>query len=306
MASTIQIINAPSSTPAGQATSFSFEIEPENKTNVSEPASVRITVQLVVNGDPVDSASAEGTENDTVKGTLSHTFEENTGSNQYPRKDETVLVKADLDYYFPPSTEIDVSGVAEQDRDLNGPGDPYTVKSSSASVDVTKPEAEEGEVISVGDGAEVARSPLTRTFDTKTPFSIKEISYPDTGAGNNQNIGPSNISFGKYTNPTIAIDTSGRFAKHEIIGGTTVRQKIGEDPINVSINGVCKPQTAQNIDKLRNATSGKIFSDRLPGGSLVVQFGSTSTEPLDDGGAADIEDGQFLYTFQMNCIEVRR
>jgi hypothetical protein len=303
MASTIQIINAPSSTPAGQATSFSFEIDLENKTNVSEPASVRITVQLVVNGDPVDSASAEGTENDTVKGTLSHTFEENTGSNQYPRKDETALVKADLDYYFPGSTEIDVSDVAQQDRDLNGPGDPYTVKSSSVSVDVTKPEAEEGEVISVGDGAEVARGPLTRTFDTKTPFSIKEISYP-------QNLGtrsePPNISFGKYTNPTIAIDTSGRFAKHEIIGGTTVRQKIGEDPINVSINGVCKPQTAQNIDKLRNATSGKIFSDRLPGGSLVVQFGSTSTEPLDDGGAADIEDGQFLYTFQMNCIEVRR
>jgi len=305
MVSTVDIINAPSSVPAGQTTTFSFEIDLENKTDVDEQASVDITAQLIVNGSAVSSKSTEGKETDIVRGTLSHTFSESEG-NGYPRKDETVIVKAQLDYFFSPSVD-GVANITQQTRDKNVADDPLIRKSSEVKVDVTKPEDEQEEVITIGDDEAVAtQNTLSRTFANKTPFSITNVSYPSTGSGSSGNLGPSSIEFGKYTNPTIAIDTSGRFAKHEIVGGTTVRQKIGEDPINVSINGVCKPQTAKNIDKLRNAINGKIFSDRLPGGSLVVQFGSTSTEPLDDGGAADIEDGKFLYTFQMNCIEVRK
>jgi hypothetical protein len=110
----------------------------------------------------------------------------------------------------------------------------------------------------------------------------------------------------EYKSPAISVDTSGRFKTHEIIGGTTVRQKIGDDPIEVSVNGVCKESTAKKLDELRNASYGVILTNRLPNDFLRVQFASTSTSPMDDAGAVAISDQQseFLYNFTLSAVEV--
>jgi len=110
----------------------------------------------------------------------------------------------------------------------------------------------------------------------------------------------------EYSAPAISVDSSGRFVKHEIIGGMTVRQKIGENPINVDISGVCKESIAKKLDGLRNAKYGKIFSNRLPGESLTVQFASVSTSPLEDGGAVALTDSssEFLYQYTISAVEI--
>lgn len=135
-------------------------------------------------------------------------------------------------------------------------------------------------------------------------FSIDNIEWEDDGP----NIDP-RIDF-EYGAPGISVDGSGRFVKHEIIGGTTVRQKIGEDPLEVDISGVCKQEKAKKLDNLRDAKYGTIHSVRLPGDSLDVQFASISTSPLDDAGAVALDDGRegveadFLYTFDLSTVEI--
>ncbi len=105
-------------------------------------------------------------------------------------------------------------------------------------------------------------------------------------------------------NPSIAIDSAGRFATHEIIGGGVVRQKIGQDALEVTINGVCFDDTAKRIDALRFVTRGTIRSDRFDGGSLDVHFGSSSTEPMVEGDAINLETNRRLYAYTINAVEV--
>jgi ribulose bisphosphate carboxylase small subunit len=105
-------------------------------------------------------------------------------------------------------------------------------------------------------------------------------------------------------NPSIAIDSAGRFATHEIIGGGVVRQKIGQDALEVTINGVCFDDTAKRIDALRFVTRGTIKSDRFDGGSLDVHFGSSSTEPMVEGDAINLETNRRLYAYTINAVEV--
>jgi hypothetical protein len=137
--------------------------------------------------------------------------------------------------------------------------------------------------------------------DNHAAFEIVDIEYEPDSVGEQ----PDPIEF-VYNAPNITVDTSGRFAVHEIIGGTTVRQKIGEDPVEVSIDGVCREDTARQLDGLRNAKFATIVSNRLTGGQLQVQFAGVSTSPLEDGGAVAISDdsGQFLYSFTISAMEV--
>lgn len=111
------------------------------------------------------------------------------------------------------------------------------------------------------------------------------------------------IDFSPYDNPNISVDSSARFSVHEIIGGTTVRQKIGEEPTEVNIEGVCTEEVAVQIDQLRRAFVVTLLSDRIPNG-IRAQVASASTEPLEDGGAANMDRGEFLYEFNINLVEV--
>lgn len=129
-------------------------------------------------------------------------------------------------------------------------------------------------------------------------FEIDQISYEDDAVS-----GANEIDF-EYTAPEVSVDSAGRFAVHEIIGGATVRQKIGEEPVEVSVSGVCKESVAKKLDGLRDAKFGTIYSNRLVGESMVVQFASISTSPLESSGAVAIDSEEFLYTFDLSCVEV--
>lgn len=110
---------------------------------------------------------------------------------------------------------------------------------------------------------------------------------------------PETIEFAPRDNPDISVDSSARFTKHNIIGGDVVRQKIGEDPLNIGVSGVCDEETAKDIDKLRNAKTGTLISDRI---ETRVQFASASTDPIESGGAVDMDTGDYLYSYTLNLI----
>jgi hypothetical protein len=112
---------------------------------------------------------------------------------------------------------------------------------------------------------------------------------------------PDEIEFTPYDNPDVTVDVSGRFAVHDIIGGVTVRQKIGEEPVEIGVSGVCDEETAQQIDRLRNAKYCDFNSDRI---SMQVQVASAGTDPLESGGAADMDTGDILYSYNLNLIGV--
>lgn len=134
------------------------------------------------------------------------------------------------------------------------------------------------------------------TFNDRTPVVINSIKPDDEGVQV-----PETIEFSPNDNPDISVDTSGRFAKHEIIGGATVRQKVGEDPVEIGVKGVCNEEVAQKIDRLRNAKSANFISDRI---SMTVQVASTGTSPFEEGGAADMDTGDLLYTYNLSLVGI--
>ena len=170
--------------------------------------------------------------------------------------------------------------------------------------DVASTGGNDGNVITGGEGG--SSSGGFQSYEKwHVPFTVDGITWdPDADA-----------TFGsievEYDAPAVSIDSKGRFAKHEVIGDTTVSQKIGEEPLDVSISGVCSQDAAKKIDSLRDATHGMIRHKRLPGDSLMVQFASASTSPLEDGGAVALTgqsgggtSDQFLHSFDMTCKEI--
>lgn len=130
------------------------------------------------------------------------------------------------------------------------------------------------------------------------------------GLGVDVSVDPSNkeeIQF-KYSAPAVSVDAKGRFTKHEVIGGTTVRQKIGEEPLEVKVSGVCKESIASRLAALRDAKYGDIKSNSLPQDRLTVQFSSVSTSPMNNAGAVDAfeQDSEFLYNFDLSCVEITK
>lgn len=113
------------------------------------------------------------------------------------------------------------------------------------------------------------------------------------------------IDFEPYGNPAVAVDTSARFAVHEILGGTTLRQKLGEDPREISIQGVCTEDVAQQINQLRRAKLASLNAEAI-GEVIRCQVASTSVDPMEPGGAADMDGGDFLYSYSINLVEVNR
>jgi hypothetical protein len=138
---------------------------------------------------------------------------------------------------------------------------------------------------------------IGNSYDGFIDFEIVDIEGTETGPT------PDEIQF-QYTNPAIGIDTGSTFVVHDIIGGATVRQRIGDQPLEISVDGVCTEETAKQIELLRNANSVTLFSDRFNGDSVTVHIASLNTDPLEEGGAGDIKTGEFLYSFSLNCVEI--
>lgn len=172
----------------------------------------------------------------------------------------------------------------------------------SATVSVA-PEPEEEEVLSEVSGGDSSNTTGMRSsYEGFTQFQIAEIK-PENGVADGTGPTPERIQF-DYANPSIGIDTGSNFVTHDIIGGATVRQRIGDKPLEIDISGVCKEPTAKQIELLRNADEVTLFSDRFIEGSITVHVASLSTDPMEDGGAADFSSGQFLYSFSLNCVEI--
>lgn len=289
---------------AGEVGSFDVTVNVGNQSS-GDDLDVDAIINLYVGGTQdsniVASEEVTVTENDIIEGTLSHTFSE---KQSYPN-DVSVFAEVLTEYYGAPGY---TKGSNVDDE---------VARSDTRTVTVTKPVDEPSIAQVGGPSGQAGQSVLSQTFAGRTEFEIREIQLEDdaidvetlfpqyTRTPEGQDDTGGIIQF-DFPNPSISIDTAGRFAKHEIIGGSTVRQKIGEDPLNISVEGVCTERTASKIDALRDAKSGKIFNDRFPGGAVVVQFGSTSTSPIEDGGGADLETGEFLYTYSINCIEIIR
>lgn len=141
---------------------------------------------------------------------------------------------------------------------------------------------------------------ISESFDGETDFFLWSLTYEPDARGEN----PSKIEF-EYARPSIGVDNKGRFITHEIIGGTTVRQKIGEDPRELSVSGVIKGnEKARKLDGLRDVKNGNVACNRLHGNAMACQFASISTSPIEDGGGVAIEDGKFLYKFSMKLVEI--
>lgn len=136
-----------------------------------------------------------------------------------------------------------------------------------------------------------------QAFEDREPVTIESIE-PDENAGSPP---PSSIDFTPRENPDITVDASGRFATHEIIGGITVRQKIGKEPEQISVRGICDEGTARAIDLLSNAKRGVFVSDRI---TAEVQFASMNTSPVSEGGAVDMKNADMLYEYRLNLVSV--
>lgn len=104
----------------------------------------------------------------------------------------------------------------------------------------------------------------------------------------------------KYKQPNVAVNTSARFVTHDTIGDVTIRQKVGEDPDKVSIDGICTVEEANDIDDLKANEVVEVVSNRWSGRAQVA---STRTSPHSEGGSQD-KDGEWLHTFTIELSEV--
>lgn len=104
----------------------------------------------------------------------------------------------------------------------------------------------------------------------------------------------------KFSQPNVTVSTSARFKTHEVIGAISVRQKLGEDPDQISFEGICTRDEANDIDKLKEQEEIDVISHRWSG---RAQVSSTSTRPVTDGGGQD-KDEEFLHRFTVELVAV--
>lgn len=107
----------------------------------------------------------------------------------------------------------------------------------------------------------------------------------------------------EYEQPDVTVETGTRYTDHEVIGGITVRQKIGEEPMRVDLNGICTRDEARNIDELRNADYVEFDSYRT--GTVMMQVEGTETSPYAEGGAVAVNNGSsdMVYEFAIQLTE---
>lgn len=104
----------------------------------------------------------------------------------------------------------------------------------------------------------------------------------------------------KYKQPSVSVQTSANFATHDVFGDTTVRQKLGEKPDEISVDGICTADEANYVDNLVYEEVVELVSNRWSG---VVHVASTSTDPIADGGGQDL-DSEWIYSFTIECVEI--
>lgn len=261
---------------------------------------IKTTVRLYVDGEQVaEKQSKDHLQDETITRSFNHTFSESG--------DYTIRVGIGQDWYNANNEFINDVSASSNTGAWADSEDDKTERTRTiyiAQQDFTAGRDEE-QLLSVTDideptgQGEVAfgSSAYHDVFEGRVPVAIDGI-RPDQNAAQRP---PPNIIFTPNDNPDISVDSSGRFATHDIIGGITVRQKIGSEPFEITVSGVCDEETAKDIDKLKYARAGIFISERI---SIRVDFASMSTDPLEQGGAVDMDTGDMLYSYTLNLVGI--
>lgn len=272
------------SVPDGQQAGQQYEIAVAGNTGVDDATvdlDVEVEIQIFVGRDRAAREIIDGfIQDETVEFSTTYEFTEAT--------DHELRVLFEVDYYGQPT---------------------YSKYSDERSVEYERAIQITPQLFTAGDSTddnfaedvdtESPNQPLSKSFTDSLPFSIE---VPDN-EGSETGPTPDEILF-EYSNPSIDISTGSNFVTHDIIGGATVRQRIGDKPLDISISGICTENTARKLELLRNAKKVTLLSDRFSQSSITCHVGSLSTSPLEDGGAADLKSGNFLYTYSLNCVEI--
>lgn len=269
----IEFTSVPNGLPAEDTHSINVIVDTDEVTNNSgDVADVEAEVTLSINGSSIGDLTSGGTSGDQLSFEFVNYFQESGDYN--------ITAVVVIDYYGIPGFNKQVDG-----------DETYDV---SRSITIAQSREDRRQTIRQEGG----RQNYAKAYENRASTIITDIT-----TDSDVELAFNEIDFSPYDNPNIAIDSSARFAVHDIIGGTTVRQKIGEDPTEVSMNGVCREEVALQVDALRHTKLVTLLSDRIPNG-MRCQVASASTEPLDDGGATDMDRGDFLYEYNINLVEI--
>lgn len=281
--------SVPSIVASGESVEVSVEIETDIK-GAPGDNTVKADIEFSVGGNPIGqdkpherlAESLNGfSEGSTIRSDTTWQPEDSTRTVQ-------VSMNATLEYF------------SEGEEDNT----PFTTSTlfESKSVGI-KEELREEEIEASPVGNSSADS-FSEFYENRTDFSIDTILYDSSAPQSVAALeGSSEITF-NYKNPSISVDSGARFVKHELIGTETVRQKIGQEPLEITVNGACFRDTARKIDGLRYAQRGTLRSDRFDDSSIDVRFASASTDPMEDGSAVSLTETNEIFTFTINCTEV--
>lgn len=269
-------VSVPSTVEAGSSVDISVEIDSE----IKDFGTLTAVIEYNVGGSFIDDdlpheRSAGGTINQGL------TIQSSTNwTPDGPTRNVTISVLATLEYSDGSSESLSESTIVRVEE-----------------------EDEEQVTQEFGTQNSTAES-LSEFYESKTEFFIDNITYDSSAPDSVAAVENSSQILFEYTNPSISVDSGARFVKHELVGSETVRQKIGQEPLEITVDGACFRDTARQIDGLRYANQGTIRGDRFDGSSIDVQFESSSTDPFEDGSAVSLTETNEIFTFTINCTEV--
>lgn len=117
-----------------------------------------------------------------------------------------------------------------------------------------------------------------------------------------------------YEQPDISLSTGARYVEHDLIGGATVRQRMGEEAVKVDMTGLCTEDEANLIDRLHNAQYVELISYRTKDIDVSLFHVETAdTEPFDSGGGFRVKDDRaetddsevgMVYDFSVSLTEL--
>lgn len=99
-----------------------------------------------------------------------------------------------------------------------------------------------------------------------------------------------------YSQPHVAVDSANRTKKHKLLSEVAVVQKLGTEPLNLEISGMCTTEEAKAVDNLVVNDKVEVRSHRKSC-AAVVQDSSTSPRN-------EIRMGKHLHDFTINVTEI--
>jgi hypothetical protein len=111
-----------------------------------------------------------------------------------------------------------------------------------------------------------------------------------------------------FPQPNISKDAGTKTIEHDIIGGKTVLQKIGEEATEIEIEGICTRDESMTIDEMVNDDVIYVRSHRHEGYAVLD---SASTSPISDGGGIiGVTNGgkefNWSHEFTISCKEIEK